>query len=208
MVDRGRQPRLTQKARPERLIVAVLRRQNLQRDLATQARVGRARHAAATKDRLDPVVPDLSAARWAVFCRQRRSSGRPNPTLIRTYTAVQRSPRAPNASQSPSRLDGAAPPAPARCRNARRASVSARALDTPARDEDQASADAQPGHSALLHPWDAAVTLPLLLSMRQCDRALGGLARFHCCPAVWSWPSLVMPPAGCRSAAGRDFIGA
>jgi hypothetical protein len=81
----------------------------------------------------------------------------------------------------------------------------------PAADEDQASAGAQSALTALLPSWKAAVPLPQSRSMRQCDR---GMVR----SAGWlvsmlpgrsrSWPLLVMPPAGCRSAAGRDFIGA
>jgi hypothetical protein len=40
------------------------------------------------------------------------------------------------------------------------------------KDEDQGSAGAQSARIALLHPWNAAVTLPLSRSMRQCDREM------------------------------------
>jgi hypothetical protein len=46
-----------------------------------------------------------------------------------------------------------------------RASVSLLKPETPARDEDQASAGARSAPTALLHPWKAAVTLPLSRSM-------------------------------------------
>jgi hypothetical protein len=46
------------------------------------------------------------------------------------------------------------------------ASVSSRSSQAVAADEDQASAGAQSAPTALLHPWKAAVTLPLSRSMR------------------------------------------
>jgi transposase len=72
-------------------------------------------------------------------------------------------------------------------------------------------AGAQSAPAALLRSWRAAVTRPLSRSMRQCDRGMVRSAGWlvSMLPGrCWSWPLLVMPPAGCRSAAGRDFIGA
>ena len=68
MLDRRRQARLAQEVGPERLVVAVLGRQHLERDLASEARVDRAihhAHPAAIEDRLDAVPPDVRADRWA-----------------------------------------------------------------------------------------------------------------------------------------------
>jgi hypothetical protein len=39
-------------------------------------------------------------------------------------------------------------------------------IDTPALDDDQASAGAQSASTALLHPWKATATVPLSRSMR------------------------------------------
>jgi hypothetical protein len=53
-------------------------------------------------------------------------------------------------------------------------SVSAKAEFTPVRDEDQASAGARSAPTALLHPWKAAVTLPLSRSMQLSGAHEGG----------------------------------
>src|SRR5829696_2465834 len=54
-----------------------------------------------------------------------------------------------------------------------------------------------------------ALTARFHASVRPWDGAFGGLAHFHAArPGCGRGRSSVMPPAGCRSAAGRDFIGA
>ena len=62
VVDRGRRARLPQEPGTERLVVAELRRQHLQRDLATEPHVGREvhdPHATATEDLLDAIPPEV-----------------------------------------------------------------------------------------------------------------------------------------------------
>jgi hypothetical protein len=68
VVDRRRHSRLTQETRAECRVVAVVRRQDLQCDLAPETGVGRAvhdAHAATTEHPLDPIGPDVTADPWA-----------------------------------------------------------------------------------------------------------------------------------------------
>ena len=67
MVDRRRRARLPQEARAKRLVVAELRRQHLQRDLAAEPHVGREvhnPHPAATEDLLDAISPEVPSDRF------------------------------------------------------------------------------------------------------------------------------------------------
>ena len=96
-----------------------------------------------------------------------------------------------------------------RYRTEAHASVSACLPETPARDEDQASAGGQSASTALLHPWKAAVTLPLSPSM-QLGHCNGHLAQPRLAPPF-------VPPASVGESrrqtpapdvrSGREFAG-
>ena len=135
VVDRGRRARLPQEAGAERLVVAEPRRQDLQRDLATEPHVGRAvdhPHAAATEDRLDAVPPEVTADRFSPLLRH---TGQSDPSRLCSRRPSQ---APPDQVKRVSASGGASPPGrrPRRTRStghAARRAISSRVLPMPSR---------------------------------------------------------------------------